>query len=338
MIPRSAPYLAGSPDNHGAVFQLLYPPQTVSRLSAVVGTQSDTPVTLDVLYSLLRQRDVYEAARVGLIIAAGWTALSLLFVTIAGLWSAPARNAPLPGKSQPAFSVSSSEASDNGLGLLDENFDLPEIPLEPSSEAFSSGTSVPDIRLEDNKIEDRDHPASRAPSPTLSPKGLYSPSSGLGWEEYLPERLGAELSRAASFEQDLVLLRLSHEGIPRESSSFGMILKTLLEFFSFRDLAFEQGPTGFAVILPNMDSDHALRMTEEFLKKITAILRQGNTAKDYLKVFVGLSSRSGRLVDASRLIKEAQAALSRAREEADSRIVAFKADPNKYRAFLAAQK
>lgn len=169
------------------------------------------------------------------------------------------------------------------------------------------------------------------------PKGLYSPESGLGWSEYLPERLGAELSRAASFEQDLVLLELSHEGISRESESYRVVLRILLEFFTFRDLAFEQGPFGLAVILPNIDSEHALRMAEEFLKKVTALLREEGGASDYRKLFMGLSSRSGRLVDAERVITEARAALTRAREEGDSRIVAFKADPNKYRSYIAAR-
>lgn len=323
MVPRSAPYLSGSPQTARVPPELYYPPQTVSRLTAVVDSSGEAPVTLEVLYSLVRQRDVYEAARLGLILASAWTALSLLLVTAASL------RTPVPAKAPAAVGVpddlSTGPASPvPGPGLPVEDFRLPEIPPEPEAGPPLPGTD-----------ESRSGPG--AEGGTERPEGLYSPESGLGWEEYLPERLGAELSRAASFEQDLVLLELSHEGIPRDSGSYRILTRTLLEFFSFRDLAFEQGPSGLAVILPNIDSDHALRMSEEFLKKVTALLREEGGSPDYRRIFLGLSSRSGRLVDAERVITEARAALARAREEGDSRIVAFKADPNKYRRYISAR-
>ncbi len=314
MVPGSAPYLGGSPRTASIPLDLYYPPQTVSRLSAVVGSSAGAPVTLELLYTLVRQRDVYEAARIGLITAAAWTALSLLLVTAAGL----RRGTPAA-----ATAVVSSDIA--GPMLPDEDFQLPAIPPEPESPPLAPAAAPPA------------RPETRPALTAGSPKGLYSPESGLGWSEYLPERLGAELSRAASFEQDLVLLELSHEGISRDSASYRMILRILLEFFSFRDLAFEQGSTGLAVILPNIDSEHALRMAEEFLKKVTALLREEGSSQDYLKIHLGLSSRSGRLVDAQRVITEARAALGRAREEGDSRIVAFKADPNKYRSYIASR-
>ena len=52
---------------------------------------------------------------------------------------------------------------------------------------------------------------------------------------------------------------------------------------------------------------------------------------------MGISSRSGRLVDSTRIGKEAEAALKKAREEHDSHIVAFKPDPDKYRLYLASK-
>jgi len=323
MVPGSAPYLAGSPQTASVPLELYYPPQTVSRLSAVVGSSASAPVTLELLYTLVRQRDVYEAARIGLVTAAAWTALSLLIVTVAGL----RRAAPAVGAFDPPRPADTAASPGIvGPGFLDEDFLLPAIPLEPESPTDPAPTEAPTARPEA-------HPTGTA----ASPKGLYSPESGLGWSEYLPERLGAELSRAASFEQDLVLLELSHEGISRDSASFRVIIRILLEFFSFRDLAFEQGSTGLAVILPNIDSEHALRMAEEYLKKVTTILREENSSQDYLKIHLGISSRSGRLVDAQRVITEARAALARAREEGDSRIIAFKADPNKYRSFVASR-
>ena len=318
MVPRSAPYLAASPQTASVPPELYYPPQTVSRLSAVVGTTAGAPVTMELLYSLLRQRDVYEAARVGLILASSWTALALLILTVAGLRRAE------PAVSRPDTRTASSRESgsfSSGTGLRDEDFVFPELPKK---QAPITVQAPPDEILRPAPVQE-------------APNGLYSPDSGLGWSAYLPERLGAELSRAASFEQDLVLLELSHEGIARDSTSYSVITRVLLEFFTFRDLVFEQGPSDLAVILPNIDSDHAIRMAEEFLKKVSAVLREEGSTQEHLKIFLGLSSRSGRLVDAERVITEARAALARAREEGDSRIMAFKADPNKYRNYLAAK-
>jgi GGDEF domain-containing protein len=169
------------------------------------------------------------------------------------------------------------------------------------------------------------------------PAGLYSPSSGLGWESYMKERLDAEISRSASFEQDLSLLIFSYDGLSSQDEAYASIGKTIKGFFSFRDLAFERGDDGFSIILPNIDSSHALRMAEEFNKKLV-FLAEGDFAElDLMPVYMGISSRAGRLIDAARLIDEASTALDRARYEKDSHIVAFRPDPDKYRQFLAAK-
>jgi len=168
-----------------------------------------------------------------------------------------------------------------------------------------------------------------------SGEGLYSPLSGLGWESYLHDRLEAELARSASFEQDLSLLFVSYDGISPEKPEYKAMASLIGKFFTFKDLSFERGPDGFAVVMPNIDADHALKMAEEFLKQLE--IRLGGTRKplDYMPVFIGLSSRSGRLVDAVRLGREAESALMKAQKDRDTHIVAFKPDPDKYRHYLS---
>jgi GGDEF domain-containing protein len=153
----------------------------------------------------------------------------------------------------------------------------------------------------------------------------------------MKERLDAEISRSASFEQDLSLLVLCYDGLTSQDGEYREIAKAIKAFFSFRDLAFERGDDGFAIILPNIDSSHALRMAEEFNKKLV-FLAEGDFAElELLPIYMGISSRAGRLVDANRLMGEASTALDRARYEKDTRIVAFRPDPDKYRQFLAAK-
>jgi GGDEF domain-containing protein len=153
----------------------------------------------------------------------------------------------------------------------------------------------------------------------------------------MKERLDAEISRSASFEQDLSLLVFGYDGLTSHDVAYAPIGTMIKDFFSFRDLAFERGDDGFSVILPNIDSSHALRMAEEFNKKLV-FLAEGDYAElELLPIFMGISSRAGRLVDAGRLVEEALTALDRARYEKESHIVAFRPDPDKYRLFLASK-
>ncbi|HUW69855.1 MAG TPA: GGDEF domain-containing protein [bacterium] len=167
------------------------------------------------------------------------------------------------------------------------------------------------------------------------PRGLYDAETGLGWEAYLRERLGAELRRSASFEQDLSLMITVLEGVHRGDEAFNLYAQTVRDFFSFKDMAFMFGDNGVALILPNMDVDHALRMSEELLKKLSMLLHGKTKWTLDQGVFMGLTSRAGRLVDGDRLVGEAMAALSKAREDSGSRIMAFRPDPEKFRAYLA---
>jgi GGDEF domain-containing protein len=175
-------------------------------------------------------------------------------------------------------------------------------------------------------------------SPLDGPRGLYDPETGLGWESYLRERLGAELRRSASFEQDLSILIASLDSATgRTDPNYGVFAKTSRSFFAFNDLAFIFGTTGLAIILPNSDIDQAMRMSEELLKKLALLIQDRSDPMSYLNLFMGLSSRAGRLVDADRLLGEAMAAHRKAREERDTHIMAFRPDPEKFRAYLANQ-
>jgi GGDEF domain-containing protein len=168
------------------------------------------------------------------------------------------------------------------------------------------------------------------------PRGLFDEETGLGWEAYLRERLSAELRRSASFEQDLSLLIISIDESARGDEEFNLFASTVRDYFSFKDLAFQFGKDGAALILPNMDVDHALRMCEKLQQKLELTLK-GMTVDGDNGVFMGLSSRAGRLVDADRIIGEAMAAIGKAKQDGEPSILAFRPDPEKFRAYLAGQ-
>jgi GGDEF domain-containing protein len=171
-------------------------------------------------------------------------------------------------------------------------------------------------------------------SPASGPKGLYSSRSGLGWEEYTKDRLDSELHRCSSSEKDLALLLMEFTDIGEERV-FRQAAEEAVTFFTSRDLLFEYGDAGVTVILPGTGFEAAVARAEKFYKRISERFPQSYA--DAYGLCIGLSSRSGRLCNANRLMMEAAEALKKAKSDSKTSIIAFKSDPEKYRAFIASQ-
>jgi hypothetical protein len=161
------------------------------------------------------------------------------------------------------------------------------------------------------------------------PQGLYSPHGNIGWEAYTKERLEAELHRCASFDQDLVLIIMEFKE-DLDDLAYKQFTDTAVQFFTIRDLIFEKGERGITLIYPNIDLETGFVKSEEFHNRILSTMSL-TTPTD---LCIGLSSRSGRLIDADRILMEASQALDRALRDPASPIVAFKSDLEKYRAFI----
>jgi GGDEF domain-containing protein len=164
--------------------------------------------------------------------------------------------------------------------------------------------------------------------------GLYSPETELVREQYLEERLSAELKRAASFDQDLVLLLACVDGLTRSDGFYQRLSQIAQEFFTFQDLCFEYSDGGVGIIIPNLDIDDGIERAESFKSRVDLRLQKDGVPG---QLSAGLSSRNGRLISGKRIIREARSALRRAAGDS-SGIVAFRVDPEKYREYIASQK
>jgi GGDEF domain-containing protein len=164
--------------------------------------------------------------------------------------------------------------------------------------------------------------------------GLYSPATGLTWERHMEERLNSELKRAASFDQDLVLLLISLQGVRKSEPAYVAIARLVREFFNFEDLCFEFGKSGVAIIVPNLDIDQGIERAEDAKLRMDEVLANDHPSA---RLHIGMSARSGRLISGMPVIREAKSALGRAQNEAGG-IVAFRVDPERYREFMASQK
>jgi hypothetical protein len=173
-------------------------------------------------------------------------------------------------------------------------------------------------------------------APSGNPLGLYSPRSNIGWESYTKDRLGSELHRCASSEQDLTLITAEYTGGKTGDPLFRAFAAEAVTFFTLRDLIFEKGDQGISVIIPGLDIEHGLEKSEEFHRRIL------NKLPDYFTepsdLCIGLSSRAGRLIEADRIMVEAARALEKAKEDPVSSIVGFKSNPDKYREFISKRR
>ena len=104
-----------------------------------------------------------------------------------------------------------------------------------------------------------------------------------------------------------------------------------LESFPLRDLDFEYDPHAVAVILPDRSLDQGLEAARAFQRKL---LQAAWPVTGGVRVAVGLSSRSGRLISGTRLLIEAGRSLKKAESTGGNQIIAFRADPQKFRQVL----
>jgi hypothetical protein len=332
-IPADSPYLS-TVRAGGGVPEFVYPPYSTIRLSSPLKGDSSGRLAVDALYTSLTQLSVFDAFRdalIGLGAFLSLTALILAFIsgTDSARIASPKARTPSPA------AAPLDKASEMAAEAAAE-YQYDTLVSEDKGQETASSTDI-SIKSQPGLLEDESALQSMSPECGDRPEGLYSPASSLGWESYMQERLDAEISRSASFEQDLSFLVFSYTGLTPRDPNYAAIGAAIKDFFNFRDLSFERGDDGFSVILPNIDSVHALRMAEEFYRKLV-FLTEGDYAKlGLLPIFMGISSRSGRLVDSRRMSEEAAAALEKARDEKDSRIIAFRPDPDKYRLFLASK-
>jgi hypothetical protein len=161
-------------------------------------------------------------------------------------------------------------------------------------------------------------------------EGPYSPRSSIGWEANAEEKLETELRRCASAEEDMVLLMM--EFVKKmEDFYYRQAAVEAAYFFKMKNLLFENGERGITVIYPGASLDTGIAEARRFIRFITDKFPSGPYRNG---VRIGLTSRSGRLVSAGRMMFEAMEALRRVKKDKDFLIIAFKIDLDKYRAFI----
>ena len=160
-------------------------------------------------------------------------------------------------------------------------------------------------------------------------QGIFSVSTGFCLQNQLQTRLDAELVRCGASELDLSLFIVKITGSEISEETAKKIGERLLSKIQFRDRIFEYGESSFAIIISEIEIAKAEDFAEELYNDIAGIL--GNTNA---QCFIGISSRTMRVISATRLINEAEEALEHAVKDGKSKIIGFHVDIEKYRQFI----
>jgi hypothetical protein len=179
------------------------------------------------------------------------------------------------------------------------------------------------------KAAHTDGPAA-GPTVTYAAGGSYSQRGRVVREDNTETRLTEELHRCAAAGQDLAFINIEYKPAADETF-YARFAADAARFFASRDFVCEKGEKGLSVICPGFNLDTGFLNADEFHNRIM------NKYPDFFKtktdLCMGLSARTGRPINAERLMFEAEEALERALMDPISHIVAFKSDPDKYKAF-----
>ncbi|MBN2625495.1 MAG: hypothetical protein JXA95_02425 [Spirochaetales bacterium] len=218
----------------------------------------------------------------------------------------------------------------DSLELPDETDELEDFDLDEESDSLENLDDL-DLPEESDSLEDFDLDESLDDGGDLfgdltdeeeeEDPQMYSPRSHVCWESFLNDRLPQELDRASSENEDLSFVYLRDNSVQNDDD-YRDFSESLTKDFPYRDMIFEWGDQGFAMILPNSDLVETLEKLDVFINNLPE--------RD---IRIGVTSRNGRLLDKDQLIGEASAAIKRTSH--DNKIVGFRADPERYRESLS---
>lgn len=164
-----------------------------------------------------------------------------------------------------------------------------------------------------------------------SPVEPISPATGLKLQSALSEMLDEKIKKSLEEKNELTLALLKINGLDRGNTISNALVEILKKNIPDANEIYEYQTDGYAIILQNEDLTSCADIFDKIYEKLTSYLKSNNSTNE---VVIGLSSVSGRTLNSKRLITEADQALNHALEDPDSPIIAFRANPEKYKEYL----
>lgn len=223
------------------------------------------------------------------------------------------------------------------IEIINESTSAEKSEIKITEETFENNQNIEDDEEEEICAEETNKVEVLLPSEEIKPTQsdssvhIFSPKTGFCFESYLESRLDNELNRAIASEFDLSLFvfRIPSIQLDYNNETLQKICKYLTTEFQFKDLLFEYDEDCLIGIKNNMNLDTALTFADKLYSDITEIVKEND-----LKCYIGISTRTVRIITGKRLLTEATEALKHALEDENNPIIAFRANAEKYRKMM----
>lgn len=229
------------------------------------------------------------------------------------------------------------EINNPEIEIINESTSAEESEIKITEETFENNQNIEDDEEEKICAEETNKVEVVLPSEEIKPTQsdssvhIFSPKTGFCFESYLESRLDNELNRAIASEFDLSLFvfRIPSIQLDYNNETLQKVCKYLTTEFQFKDLLFEYDEDCLIGIKNNMNLDTALTFADKLYSDITEIVKEND-----LKCYIGISTRTVRIITGKRLLTEATEALKHALEDENNPIIAFRANAEKYRKMM----
>lgn len=148
------------------------------------------------------------------------------------------------------------------------------------------------------------------------------------------ETLGEELAKSSELDNDLSLVIVQSSDYMSSKPVFDNVKSKIEEQNKGKVLVFDY-KNGFAMIMKKTNLDNALITGEELYAKMSSIFKESGIIT---RLSIGIASRTQRMLSSNRLIAEAEQAYEHGFEDMENNVVAFRVDPEAYKAFLRDQQ
>jgi len=262
------------------------------------------------IYYIFNTTKILESLKISIIIIASATVLTIILLIVTYC------------KKQKKYNMvmEDEEAAINEDNIVEED----ELDNEIKKENADDSEELKETSQEEVQNEEKNELPSEECKPVMIEDSnvLFSEKTHFIMEEYLENRLNSELNRAISSEFDLALFIIQIKNLNKEADYIEKLSDYISVQFQFKDLIFEFKDDCIACIKTNCIIDDAVALADKIHKEIVDITKE--------KCYIGVSTRSIRMISAERIITEAYEALKHAHEDEENPIIGFRVNAEKY--------
>lgn len=262
------------------------------------------------IYYIFNTTKILESLKISILIIASATVLTIILLIVTYC------------KKQKKYNIvmEDEEAAINDDNIVEED----KLDNEIEEENADDSEKLKETSQEEVQNEEKNELPSEECKPVMIEDSnvLFSEKTHFIMEEYLENRLNSELNRAISSEFDLALFIIQIKNLNKDADYIEKLSDYISVQFQFKDLIFEFKDDCIACIKTNCIIDDAVALADKIHKEIVDITKE--------KCYIGVSTRSIRMISAERIITEAYEALKHAHEDEENPIIGFRVNAEKY--------